>query len=464
MVALRCDEIVKAVSGRLISGDLNTIIQNVCTDSRKIEQHSLFVPIVGANFDGHDFVDASVEAGANATLIEKGKIEQASKAIENNAVVIEVDDTIRALGAIAKYYRNKFDILVTGITGSVGKTTTKEMISCVMEQQYQVLKTAGNFNNEIGLPITLFRLEPKHEAAVIEMGMSNLGEIDRLTRIATPQMAVITNVGASHIESLGSRENILRAKLEILNGMDDDGVAIINIDDNLLAGAVPFLNKKVVTFGFDESADIMATNARIFDNREVRFDLKYLGQSYEIIVPTLGLHNVYNALAAVAVGIEANISIDKIIAGIANYKMQGFRLNVVEHNGVTVIKDFYNASPQSMKSSLDVLRDYDTNGKQIALLGDMYELGEWTVKSHQDVGRWAAETNVDYLICVGKYADYIAEGALKAGLEAQKIMCVETNDEAANCLKAVMKLHDVVLIKASRAGKLEEVYERVFGN
>ena len=418
MLSLNCGEIVNATGGRLICGDTKLKIPDITTDSRKINQGELFVPIVGEKFDGHDFISKAFESGASAVLTHKDAEPVPGK------VIIRVEDTLKALGDLASYYRRKFNIPFIGVTGSVGKTTTKDMIADVLGQKFNVLKTAGNFNNEIGLPLTMFKLDGFHQAAVIEMGMSGFGEIRRLTSIVRPSVAVITNIGLSHIEKLGSRQNILKAKMEILDGLEDGGLVVLNGDDNLLFGMKDLLKFRTVFYGIGEGLDYQAYNIKSAGEHGTFFEIAVGNREYKVHIPAPGVHNVYNALASIAVGLELNVPFEKILEGVKQFNTGNMRMNIISHNDYKIINDAYNASPQSMEAALDVLRDMGSNRRKIAVLGDMLEMGEWAPKAHMDVGKSAASKGIDYIITLGENGKFIAEGAADAGFLGENIIFI----------------------------------------
>jgi UDP-N-acetylmuramoyl-tripeptide--D-alanyl-D-alanine ligase len=452
METLKCKEIVKAVNGVLISGDLETTFSNITTDSRKVNEGDFFIPIVGEKFDGHDFIVPSFEMGVSGCLTAKD-----TPGFEGK-VVIRVEDTLSALRNLSAYYRQKFNIPVVGITGSVGKTSTKDMVSSVLNKKFNVLKTSGNFNNEIGVPLTVFNLESSHEAAVIEMGMSGLGEISRLTSIVRPDIAIITNIGLSHIEKLGSRQNILKAKMEIFEGLKNDGLVILNGDDNLLYGLKDLLRFRTVFYGMEDGLDYQAYNISSHGEMGTSFEIAIGNDNYKVHIPVPGVHNIYNALSAIAVGVELKIPVKDIIEGIGEFSPSKMRLNIVDHNGIKIINDAYNASPQSMEAAINVLKDVATaNNRTIAVLGDMLELGDIAVKAHKDVGKFAVSKEVSYIVAVGENGKNIIEGALEAGADKDRVFHFKDNSEAGKFLLDFTKQDDVLLVKGSRGMKMEEI-------
>lgn len=451
METLKCEEIVKAVGGILISGEINTEFYSISTDSRKIKEGDLFIPLAGERFDGHDYIESSLEQGAYGSLTQKDVEPLCGK------VLIKVSDTMKALRDLAEYYRKKYEIPFVGITGSVGKTSTKEMVSAVLSKRFNVLKTQGNFNNEIGVPLTVFNLDTSHEVAVVEMGMSGFGEISRLTSIVKPDIAIITNIGLSHIEKLGSKNNILRAKMEVFEGLNEKGLVILNGDDKLLYGLNNLLKFRTVFYGMEDGLHYQAYNLESLGEKGSTFDIQLENREYRVKIPVPGIHNVYNALAGIAVGIELGISPEKIIAGIEEFSPGNMRLNVLNQNGLKIINDAYNASPQSMEAAIDVLKDISSEGRTFAVLGDMLELGDISYSAHVDIGRYAVSKGIDYVVAVGENGRNIAHGAIEAGAEEQRVFEFKENADAGRFLKGFLKSGDVLLVKGSRGMRMEEI-------
>lgn len=452
---LSIDEVLKATDGIIISEGGCSSFTAVSTDSRKVGPGELFVPLVGERFDGHDYITAALESGASAALTHKDGIGA------DGRLLIRVRDTSAALRGLAAYYRSKFSIPFVGITGSVGKTSTKDMIASVLGRRFNVLSTEGNLNNEIGVPLTVFRLKADHEAAVLEMGMSGLGEISRLTAIVRPCVAVITNIGMAHIEKLGSRQNILKAKLEILEGLDENGLVVLNRDDSLLDGVRSLLRHRTVSYGMEEGADYRAANINSNGEGGIDFELTAGGRSYDAHLNAPGAHNIYNALAAAAAGRELGVSMEDVIEGIAACKPGKMRMNIISANGLKVINDTYNASPQSMKAALDVLEEIGVTGGRIAVLGDMLEMGSWAKDAHLEVGRYAAGKKLSRLLTVGPNAAYIAQGAVEAGFPEEAVSVFPGNREAIRFIEKIVQDEDTILIKGSRGMKMEELANRL---
>lgn len=452
---LTINEIVKAVDGKLIGGRGDVIIQEVSTDSRKQTMHGLFIPLVGERFDGHHFISHVFDKGCVATLTMQDKV------ADLRLATILVKDTKKALLALSCYYRKLFDLPLVGITGSVGKTSTKEMVSAVLGGKWQVHKTEGNYNNEIGLPLTLLGLNGMHEAAVIEMGMNHFGEIHQLSLTALPDVAVITNIGTSHIENLGSREGILKAKLEILDGLDKKGLLVINGDNDLL-GKVKDLPVKHVFYGLSEANDYWAKDIQ----NEGEYTTAFVTSpktTYNIRIHALGEHMVYNTLAAIAVAEAYGLSKEEIMKGLESYQPAKMRMHIEKTEaGMTVIDDTYNASPDSMKAALKVLSDYTVSGRRIAVLGDMFEMGEFAPKLHEEVGAFAATMNLDQLVCLGELAKYIHEGYVKAA--GKSSIYFATKEAFMDKYLKELQKGDCILFKASRGMHFEELVEAVKEN
>ena len=428
-------------------------ITEISTDTRTITEGSLFVAIKGENFDGNEFIEKAIAQGAAAAVCERSA---------DGCPCIVTDDTRKAFLDIARLYRKKFSPVLVGVTGSVGKTTTKEMTALVLSEKYKTLKTQGNLNNGIGLPKTLFRLDSSYEAAVIEMGMNHFGEIESLTKTALPTMAVITNIGYSHIENLGSREGILKAKLEILDGMEKDSPLITNGDNDLLSPLKEKLARPVILYGIEnDNNDVKAVDIRE-ENGNTYFNISFDGAEYNMMIPCIGMHNVMNALCAFTVGIKSGLTTEQIASALTKYQPEGMRQRIENKNGVDVIIDCYNASPDSMKAALSVLSGMKVSGRKIAVLGDMLELGERSEELHRLVGEYACEYKPDMVCCYGEQARYIADEAEKCGI---KTVAFGKNkkEELTKMLSNELMPGDAVLFKASRGMKLEEVIEKAFG-
>lgn len=447
-------------------------VDTLSTDSRALAEGSLFVAIAGENFDGHNYISAAVSAGARIILAER--VPEGD--IDAGVDVVIVKNTVDALGAFGGAFIRESGAHTVAVTGSVGKTTTKEFISACLSAKYRVHKTEGNKNNEIGLPLTALRIPDGTEYAVFECGMSGLGEIEHLSNIVKPEVAVITNIGTSHMESLGSRENIARAKLEIVAGMDD-GVLVINADEPLLYGVKDKLTAedengtrkvgRVVTAALrNRAADYRAVNLRRIGSGTV-FDLIYNGRvATNIEIPVIGVHNVYDALYAFAVGIICGMSEAEIRGGLRAFRGAPLRQKIYEHRGITIIEDCYNASPESMRAGIDVLVSLakERGGRPAALLGDMRELGEYSRHLHDQLGVYAARAGVKVLFTYGTLAESIAASAVANGIRAENVYvnldCTDPAKTGDMIIDALVP-GDVLLVKASRAVAAEAVLEYI---
>lgn len=451
-------DIISAIEGKphlLTDTQLYTYVDTISSDTRSIAKGSIFFAIKGDRFDGHDFVKKAVEAGASAAVTER---------IVDGCPCIVVKNARKALRSLASYYRMKFSPILVGITGSVGKTTTKEMTALALSGSYKTMKTEGNHNNEIGLPFTLFNLNSSYSAAVIEMGMSDFGEIEILSKTAHPTVCIITNIGYSHIEKLGSQEGILKAKLEILAGASPDAPLIVNADDELLFPLKEQYSykRKVFTFGIDnEAADFRAVNIKENDNC-TSFDVMYNGKEIQkFTIPCLGRHNVLNALCAAATAFVCDADMPAAANALLNFKTDSLRQHIEKRGEQKLIIDCYNASPTSVEAAIDLLCSMKPNnsGRRIAVLGDMLELGTKSPELHERIGEYAVKKGVDLIACYGEYAKYIAKRADELGMHCG---CSDDKSMVVNYLKFKLKPDDIVLFKASRGMHLEEIIEELY--
>lgn len=434
--------IAKACNGSLFGGsNCFEEVKGVVIDSRLVKEDYLFIASKGERVDGHDFIEAAVKQGAMAVVCERVP--------ENiNVPYILVKDSLMALKEIAEWYRTQLNITVIGITGSVGKTSTKEFVSSVLSQKYRVHKTEGNYNNEIGLPLTVLQIRDEHEIAVLEMGISNFGEMHRLSKIAKPDYCLLTNIGQCHLENLGSRQGILKAKSEIFDFMNEKGRVVINGDDDMLATIKEVKGKAPVRYGLNPENDVWAENIKSHGLKGSTCDIHIINEVYHINIPMPGHHMVMNALAAASVGSLLGLSGEEIARGIASNRPVKGRNNIIEHNNLTIIDDCYNANPVSMKAAIDLLSMADT--RKVAILGDMGELGSDELKLHNDIGKYAMSKNIDLLLCVGKLSSHMYSGACESLNDPSgRLYYFETRDELIKSLPNVLKDGDTVLIKAS---------------
>lgn len=422
-------------------------ITGVTTDSRQVGKDSLFIPLVGDVYNGHEFGEKAVKDGAAAVIWQKSE-----KNPPKGVPVIFVEDTLKALQALAKSYIHQLQVKVVGITGSNGKTTTKDMVASLLETTYKVHKTKGNFNNHIGLPLTVLSMSEDTEVAVLEMGMSGKGEIELLSHIANPDVAVITNIGESHLLDLGSREGIAEAKLEITKGLKKDGLFIYHGDEPLLQERVPALSLNTATFGEKSTNDYFPTKI----NQELT-GTSFKVENEEYFIPVLGKHNVWNALAAYAVATHLGVKKEAIKEGFSSIKITGMRLELIEaKNGASIINDAYNASPTSMKAAINLIENLKGFEQRFVVLGDMLELGEEEKEYHREVGRAIKSPSISYIFTYGRLGADIALGA-RENYAQDFVHHFEDKSELIASLKSLVRKNDVVLVKASRGMKLEEV-------
>ena len=458
---MKVKDIIRETKGVLIIGNIESECDSFCKDTRILKPEDTYIGIKGENFDGSTLWEQAFEKGAKAVIIQNINFSKNDLEKWENKIIIEVEDTIEAIAKIATYKRELQgkDFQVVGVTGSVGKTSTKDIISNVVSQKYKTLKTQGNNNNNIGLPFTIFNLQDQ-EAAVIEMGMNHFGELSKLTKIAKPTISVITNVGTSHIGNLGSRENILKAKLEILEGMDKK-VLVINNDNDLLHKY--YMDNKDVeihTYGIENDSEVKAEDIVLNEN-DSEFVCNIKGEKFKVKVPVGGIHFVYNAICAATVGMLMGLSKDQIKNGIETFELTKKRMDITElKNGVTIINDSYNASFESMQASLKYLQGLNSKRK-IAVLGDMFELGEYSKKLHEKVGTEVAKNKIDILVCCGENAKYIVESAEKEGMKNENVHYFENREQVEKFVKDNWQSGDSILFKASNGMKFFNIVENL---
>lgn len=436
-------EILSACGGTY-HGDaalLDTVPTEIVIDSRVATPGSLYIPIVGERFDGHEFINNAREKGCVLVL--------SAKPLESEPYIL-VDDTLRALHAIASWYRDQFPIPVVGLTGSVGKTSTKEMIASVLSARYNVMKTIGNKNNETGVPLTLFTLDESHEAAVVEMGTNHFGEIGRLAAMAKPQICVFTNIGVAHIENFGSREGILKGKTEMLAHMQPGGTIIVNGDDDMLV-TIP----GAMRFGFSEACDLRAVDVQDQGLDGVSFTACYKGKEARAHVPSPGLHSVSNALAAIAVGLTLHMGLEELAEGVGAFAAPPGRMNIKQTPRFRILDDTYNANTVSMMAAVDVLEK--VQGRRVCILGDMLELGRESAEHHEVLGMYAAMHGIDLIICVGPESESMFLGAI--GIAPRRARYFETQKNLLSILPELVRDGDTILVKASRGMHLEETVQ-----
>ncbi len=450
MEAITAGEIVKAVDGTLLAGNPETVIDNICIDSREVKEGSLFVPIIGEKVDAHKFIAQVLDQGAAGVFMSHGDVTVTDR------VHILVKDTVKALGDLSAWYRRKFQMPIVGITGSVGKTSTKEMISAALETGFHIMKTAGNQNSQIGVPLTLFRLEKGQEMAVVEMGISEFGEMENLVRFAAPDVAVVTNIGEAHIAQFGKKENTMKEKLKIAMNFTEKQRIFLNGDDPLLRQAAGTMKCPVTLFGTSDGCDYRAENIHIEDGKNC-FTLVYPGGQEDVVIQQLGLHNVLNAAVAIAVARYFGIEPESAKKGLRDYEGIPMRQQINHlSRGIKVIDDTYNASPASVKSGVDVLMQLDNPGRKIAVLGDILELGDVSRQCHYDTGLAIAEKRLDLIVTVGQEMKALAKAVIDSG-EGIAVCSFDTNEEAIPWLLENVSDGDAILVKGSRGMHEEEV-------
>ncbi|HUU53371.1 MAG TPA: UDP-N-acetylmuramoyl-tripeptide--D-alanyl-D-alanine ligase [Armatimonadota bacterium] len=446
--------VLKATGGRLVGGSAPEAFRGVSTDSRSGPRGALFVALKGEQFDGHDFVPEAFAGGAGAALV--------SRELPAAGPLIVVRDTLEALGALAAANRNLLSPRVVAITGSTGKTTTKEMIAAILSRGWKTARTPGNYNNEIGVPLALLELEASHEAAVVELAMRGKGQIDYLARMARPQVGVITNIGVSHLELLGSRQAIAEAKSELLDTLPDEGAAVLNADDEFFSFLKERASCRTISFGRSDEAEVQADEVAVGSDGSTELLLRGWWGDHRISLRTAGRHHALNAAAAAAAAMAAGAEAEWVGAGLEAFEGAEMRSRIVKaQGGFTIIDDCYNAAPDSMRVALELLADLPGNRKW-AVLGDMKELGPMSADWHREVGELAARLGVAGVVTVGDLARDIAAGA-REGLSSDQVAEVKDNDDVVRVLADRVSAGDVVLVKGSRAMKMEEIVRRLEG-
>lgn len=455
------DEVLAATGGTLLKGTTGRPVQRVCTDSRKVRKGDLFVALKGARFDGHRFIDEVFTRGANGVVVEAFPRQvKVSRPVRARSVpfVVKVPDSLKAYQDLATFHRTRFDIPVVAVTGSNGKTTTKEMVAKTLSQCWRLKKTAGNANNRIGLPQTVLGLTAVHQAAVLELGVDAEGQTTRLAEIARPTIGLITNVGNDHLEFFGSVEGSARAKAELLARLPQDGTVVLNADDPYYE----FFRRRaccaVVSFGFREKADVRGSHVQRNGARtEFRCHVAGCRRSHRFALHAHGTHNVSNALAAIAVGHVLGLSVANMVNGLSRFRPVAMRSQVSSWQGITVIQDYYNANPDSMKAAVTLLQELGAGRRTIAVLGDMLELGTETRTLHREVGAFLAGRRVSLLVACGELGREVAHGASTGGMAASQVFETRGVSDAARILKKLVEPGDVVLLKASRAMQFERL-------
>lgn len=449
-------QVEEATGGRLIQGTDEQVL-DICTDSRKAKAGDLFFALIGENHDAHAYVRQVLESGCRCLVISDREVLKQVKTGRNTAAVL-VEDTTKALQDLAAWYLKLLDLKKIAVTGSTGKTSTRDLIWQVCGSKYKTQKNQGNLNNHIGVPLTILSLEEDTQVAVLEMGMDKFGEIDQLARIVRPDIGVITNIGMAHIENLGSREGIFKAKMELTNYFEKDNTLIFHQQGEFLEKGRISGPYRIVTTGMDGKSDYIISDIGDFGAEGIQFNLEHKGIVQKFRLPVPGRHNAFNSALAVAAGVQLGITMEQAAHALAQAELTDKRLTIRGKNGIKVIDDTYNASPDSMKGALDVLMH--TKGlRSVAILGDMFELGDTSACQHELVGRYAAQAGVQLLVAVGKDARYIKQGAEEAGLESA--LWFSKKEDFLKDMASVIEKGDVVLVKGSRGMKMEEIVKKI---
>ena len=451
---------LNAFEGGLLQGDLTRPFRGVSINSRTVSKGELFVCIKGERFDGHDFLAEVLDKKVGGIILsDSKKLPDQSTHTGEEPFVIQVQDTLKALQDLANFQRKRFPFQVVAITGTNGKSTTKEMIASILETKFKTLKTQGNLNNHIGLPLTLLKREPSHEIGVLELGMSAAGEIKKLAEIAQPDIGVITNISEGHLVQLKNLKDVQSAKGELFDALTKEGTAIVNADDPLVLELARSLRARTVTFGIDQPADVRASEIESKDNLGFQFKVSLFDKTLSVRLPYLGYCNIYNALAALATGYSLGIQEEAMTRGLENYQRMSQRNEQIRHKGIDLINDAYNANPRSMTEALKTLDNFKTQGQRILVIGDMLELGDRSIAAHQKLGEEIAESKVNTLVTVGKLASLSAKSARTLAGEKIQILEFADHQEAADFLTQEAVSGDCVLFKGSRGAAMEKVLQ-----
>jgi len=459
-VILSIEEVLKATRGKLLQGEGNTFFQGISTDSRTVTEGELFIALKGSRFDGHHYVLEALEKKAEGVVIEENKVGDIRWNGYRPKAVIAVEDTLFALGNIALDWRRKYRTPLVALTGSNGKTTTKEMIAACLETTFPILKTKGNLNNLIGLPLTLLTLTEKERVVVLEMGMNVPGEIRRLTEIAEPDVGLITNIQKVHLEGMESLERLKKEKGELFRKMRRDGTILVNQDDPRVVDLARDYPGQKITFGIEHPAEVMAKEIRLRGAEGTFFTLILEGEAVEIHLRLLGRHFIPNALSAIAVACLFGVEVKQAKEALENFQSIPMRMEVVPlKGGKTLINDAYNANPYSMELALETLVEAKGEGRAIAVLGDMLELGNFTKEAHEQLGEKVSELSIDFLLALGEEAPIVVESAIRHGLPMERARVVESHSEAISILRQMIQNGDWILLKGSRKMAMERIVE-----
>lgn len=446
MLELNLQEIVKATNGALLKEADVKEIKAVSTDTRKIEEGTMFIALKGENFNGNNYVLDAFNKGAKIAIVDEVKCDL--NELKENVALIKVENTGRALMDLAKFYREKLGLKVVGITGSAGKTSTKDLVAAVLSDKYKVFKTKGNFNNEIGLPLMILELDSTYDVAILEMGMRGLGQIRELVEIASPDLGIITNIGISHIEILKTRENILKAKMEIATFFDKNNTLVVCGNDDFL-GALPEAEYKIVKTGVGENFEIGAKNIAL-EELSSKFTVYDGKKEEEFSLDMPGEHNISNLMLGIAIAKELGVSFEEMKKGLNNIEATSMRLELIKKDGFSILNDCYNSSPVAVKSAIDVMKNLEGK-RRMAVLGTMRELGHKSEEAHEEIGKYAKENGIEKVLCFGDFSENIKEGY------GEGCTVYKNKEELINDLLNIICEGDIILVKASRSLKFEEI-------
>ena len=458
MIEMKIEECLRAIGGKNSSGVGDEFFRGVSIDSRTLKKGELFVCIQGDRFDGHNFIKEAQDKQAAAIVLSEES--EMGRVRGKTPVVIRVKNTLKALQELALFYRKKMPVKVIGITGTNGKSTTKEMTAAITEKKFKTIKTKGNLNNHIGLPLNIFDLSKTDEIAVMEMGMSAAGEIKRLAEIAKPEIGVVTNISEGHLVHLKTLKKVQAAKGELFDSLSEKETAIVNADDPLVLELAKSVRAKVITYGIYKGADIKAENICPMDREGFKLSVNFSGKNIPMCIPFLGECNIYNALAAIATSWSLGIAPDDIKQGLMAAKLLANRFEVSEHRGVTIINDSYNANPRSMKEALKILAKYKCKGRRFFIVGEMLELGDLSKPAHKALGVDVAKYSIDYLVTVGDLSSHVAKSAVASGMNKKNTAIASGYECAVSFIKKHSRSGDCLLVKGSRGSKMEEVVRR----
>jgi len=454
-------DVLKATAGIIVSGKSENKFYGISTDSRQVFKGNLFIALKGEKFDGHDFVRTALDKGAAGILVQdEAKINQTLT--DRTVAVIKVADTLTALGDLAHEWRKRFSIPVIGLTGSSGKTTTKEMMAAIIGREKNILKTEGNLNNLIGLPQTIFRLTKKHELVILEMGTNTRGEIKRLTQIAAPDIGLITNVGPAHLAGFGSIDVVREEKNDLFLNMSSSGIAIINLDDKAVTTAAERWNGRRITFSMSPNADVTVKDIKMNGIKGMNFNMVIGENTQKVEMKIVGLHHVNNAMAAAAAAFAVGTDIKTIAEGLAEFRPFSGRMEMIRlRNGAFLLDDSYNANPASVREALMTLKDLKVHHNGYVFLGDMLELGEEAGEMHRKIGMLIATIGVNALFLQGDFSEITVAGAVEGGLSPENIFFLSDKDKGIDYLKEHLKKGDWILVKGSRRMKMEKIAAQI---